>query len=179
MEPLRIQLSNQADYFREIYYSEGRKHLFTYAPTKKAITKTSLPLAITIIAYFVSRQYPAISWLIFAGALISIFMIPYMIYEIFSYFKWKRKVEAFIKRVVEEQSGILYITETSIEILSSDKSVIEKWENIKSATIQSNYILLNSKGPSDYFFTLKSMTEHEFDQLVKVVRAKMLEEKIS
>ena len=165
MEDLNIKLTFNPDHFREMYYQDGKGSILKHKPTKKAILYCFLTALITFGIYFASFKRPDISWLIVLGAIILLCTGVYAVSVIAQHLKWKRSIEKFIKDIAQYKSHQLKLTSAAMELIQDSTISIEKWENIKSAQIKDDYIMLLNSNEPLFIFPAKSMDPEEFYKL--------------
>lgn len=162
MEELNIKLTFIPDRFREMYYHNGKGHILTYKPTQKAIIYCLLIIVTILCIYFYSFKNPGISWLIVLAAIIFLFTGIYAIYEVLKYLKWKKDVEASVRENSKYELHHLKLTAAALELTQDATITIERWENIKSATIDDNHIMLFKLSGPAFIFPASSMKTDEF-----------------
>lgn len=171
MEELKIQLTYNPDYFREIYYKNGQGSILTYKPVRKFIIAIVALTIATVIIYFLSYKFPGISWLIVVGLVAIFIKVAYAIIPITTYAKWKTNIETYLKEVSQYKSYSLAVTAHTIEVALDSKISIEKWDNIKSANIENDHIIL--RGDTSYIFPARTMKPEEFEKLKEICKMKM------
>src|ERR1700690_302997 len=99
MEDTVIDLTFRRNDFEEIYYPNSNENLFGYPPTKKISFRILLIAIFGILIYFLSINYPMLSWLL----LIGIFASAIYIYQLFvqgsKYYSWKNGVDKYLKEL--------------------------------------------------------------------------------
>jgi hypothetical protein len=173
MEEFNIHLTYNPDHFREIYYRNGQGNIFTHKSFRNAIIIPIVLLVITAIIYLISNKFPGISWLIGVGLVVILGATVYAIIAIIKYTRWKASTEAYLKELSQYKSYNLSVTANAIEVALDSKIVIEKWENIKSAIIETDYMLLRNQSGPAYIFPAKAMKTDEFEKLKEFIKIKI------
>ena len=86
----------------------------------------------------------------------------YTIYEVLKHLRWKKDVEASVKQNSKYESHHLKLTSAALELIQDATITIERWENIKSATIDDNHIMLFKLSGPAFIFPASSMKTEEF-----------------
>lgn len=174
--PYSINLVNSEQATRDVYYINGRGSIFTYRPTKRALTLLIGGVLLTPLFYLLAFSNQ-VMWtfllcLAGAGTILALLIFLYMAYK---YFKWNNSVRACIREVAKQKNAVLHLHSNSFELASDDNSVIEKCEQINKVSITKAYILFYIGPEVWYLFPAASMTPVEFDVLTQYVRSKMKE----
>ena len=173
MEKLEIQLIFNIDHFREIYYQNGQGNIFKNSLTRNAIAIPIILMVITAVFYLFSFRIPEISWLVGLGFIVIFSTGVYAIIAIIKYKKWKSQIETFLKDIGQHEIYKISITENAIELILGSTTTIDKWEIIKSARIEKNYIFLYKQEGPLFLFASKSMKDEEFEKLKEFVIRKV------
>ncbi len=85
--------------------------------------------------------------------------------------KWKRTVEAYLDKLSRIKSHKIILTTGSLCPNQDMEENIEKWSEIKTATLREDFISLIGK--ENYFFPKKSMAEDDYNYLRDFVADRM------
>ena len=165
MEDLNIMLTFNSSHFREMYYQSNRGNIFKYKPTQTVILYCLFSALITFIIFLASFKKPQISWLIVLSTIIFLFTGIYAIYVVTKHLNWKISIEKFLKEISAYKSHQLKLTSAALELIQDSKITIERWENIKSAQIFDDHIMLSKSDGPAFIFPAKSMNTEEFLKL--------------
>ncbi len=173
MEDLSIELTFRENDFKEIYYRDNNKIFFVYPPAKKIVVRFLIIVAISIIIHFSSFIYPSINGLLYFCSLGLVICLIQLIAEGFVYFSWKQKIQHYINELLNSSYFKLNLFQNSFEYVRDDETVIEKWDNIKSAKIEDDYASLSTIDNTDYLFPAKSMQPEEYEKLIIIIKEKL------
>jgi hypothetical protein len=95
------------------------------------------------------------------------------------YFRWKRGVDTYLKRLSKYEKQYLNLNSYSFELVNEDETVIEKWKNIRKVSITPTHIMLNSETGALYLFPAKSMEALKYEELTAFLRQKMKDSDIN
>jgi hypothetical protein len=173
MENLEIDVKFDPEHFREIYYVNGSRSLFTYKRTRNPIIMTIALAIVTVVIYSLSLSFAVISWIVAVCVLLFSFSLVYSVFAVIAYRKWKNGIESFIKINDQYTSHKIRLTESSVEVIQDAKSTADRWENIRSVKIEENFILLAREKERYYLFAAKSMNPDVFENLVAFIKSKV------
>jgi len=169
-----IELQFRMKDLRELYFSRYENSVFTSYTTNGYWMVSVIFLVVSSLIYMVFLRYggvPVIALLV-VSLLITLVFIMQLIVNVNKFYLWKWGVESWVKEYSKFKHCQVIVNESSIELILDEKSIIDKWVNIKSAVTEQNYITL-SGSYENYVFPSKSMRNEEFDFLKKIVRDKL------
>jgi hypothetical protein len=171
---LSIELTNGAKSIKEIYYANGNGSVFTNKPTKKALLGTLIFTLLSGLFYLLSfsNQVAWIFLLVLALGGVVVYLLIFS-YRAKYYFKWREGVSAHLKQVSKYDKQFLTLNDHSFELTNKDKTVIEKWKNVRKAFLSSTHMMLNCESGSQYLFPAGSMEAAKYEALKEFVRQKM------
>jgi hypothetical protein len=169
-----IELSNGAASLKEIYYANGKGKIFSYPPTRDTI-RMAVGLGVTAqFFYFLSLSNKIGFVVCFALALIAaIVYLAAFLWRANKYLKWKKGVDAYLRRVDELGNQQLRLTTLTFELINKKETVIEKWSAIKKVRITPALISLYSESGENYMFPAKAMDQSNYQLLQDFIRQRM------
>jgi hypothetical protein len=175
MDEIKIKLIYRREDFNEVYYTDSTKSVFSWPGTQRPIIATILIAFLSLVNYFLANKYQEVVWisLTVICMLILIISIIYLVFSIYRYYQWKSPIESYLNKLSKYKSQLLVLNENTLEIRNDDETSIEKWENIKKASILSNYISLSNSMNDGYIFPQKCMSPEEYEKLKEVINYKM------
>ena len=174
MDGLSIELKNGRNALAELYYVDGKGSIFLYEKTKRLIRFMIISAIFSIIFYLLSFNNEIIWIFLFVlCSLVFLICLILLIYKGNQYFQWKKNVDYFLKKTSQYNTQFLKLTLECIELTNKDETFIEKWDNIKHASIVATHITLTSATQVKYLFPAKSMEPTQYIELKQFIRMKM------
>lgn len=171
-----IELTNGMHAVKELYFIEGRGSIFSYKQTKTVLVATFIFILLSGLFYLLSYSDKIIWIFLFCMAVMIVFVCLF-IFSIRAkkYFRWKKGVNAYLKELSKYEKQYLNLNSHSFEVVNEDETVIEieKWNNIRKASISHTHISLNSESGALYLFPSKSMEASKYEELKEFIRQKM------
>lgn len=172
---ISIELTNTAQFMKEVYFKDGQGSVFTYRETRDQLLRTLGLAALSGVFYVLSVFFEPVTYVaIFTilGFLAAVSFI-WFLSNARKYFLWKASVDWAIKKAESYKKVALNVQANGLEVVSDDQIVIERWTNFNAATIGPTHILLSHK-VTNYVFPAKSMKESEYEELSRIVRHKVI-----
>ena len=165
-----IKLKVEAADLRAIYFGE-RHQVYFFGPRTK---RHSFFLVVALLGF------PFLSWYALTSKDNVLFFVAAGILAFTSYdfwrvsqpiIRWKRSVEAFLKKTAEiKDATITYDNESITYTLGEDETRLS-WSSIREATIESRCIVLT--GQDNLIFPKNAMQAKDFNELSKTVMGKV------
>jgi MFS family permease len=177
---LSVELTNGMLSIKELYFIEGRGSIFSYKHTKTVLLATLIFLLLSGLFYLLSYSDKIVWIFLFCVALIvAIFCLFIFSIRAIKYFRWKEGVNEYLKKLSKYEKQYLNLNSHSFELINEDETVIEKWRNIRKASILPTHITLNSETGALYLFPAKSMEASKYEELKAFLRQKMKDAEIN
>lgn len=171
MEELRIDLKNNIESYREIYFINGSDSLFRY--TRKTLIATAVFLAATILLAMtaIDKGEDMFIYLAIIAGLITFFLLIALLVKVGKFYKWKKPIDKYISDISSYKTYSLVLGPSAMEIIIDGAVYIQKWENVKNSTILPEYISIeNNEQNMRYIFPAKCMRSHEYEKMKTFIR---------
>lgn len=162
MNDIEINLSVNVDHFKEIYFSNGQGHLLKSSMTKAPVVATMLCILIVFVAYVLSMLSYKFGWLLVLSSIITVVVFTNMIIAVTKFMKWKLAVTQYLNKVAKYKFCSIYIAENMFTLKIDETLYMEKWSEIRSGIVTSNYVSFTGASGETYQFPAKSMTAEEY-----------------
>lgn len=167
---MSITLSNYIDSIRKLYYTNGQGSLFTYKVIRKQAYYLLLLLLVVGAFWFVATKNNDYIFPVFIGTIAVPIYLSVIILQAFKYQKWKNTIELYVSGFKEFDTCDLILNENSFELKKAERSLFEKWTDLKEVKFFPDHIsFLNGSG-SAYIFPAESMTPPEFQVLSDLIK---------
>lgn len=171
-----IELTDAANSIKEIYYADGKGSILSYDPARSALLSIVVFTALSLFLYRRPMNNPG-GWIFLfclSGFIASASLVTF-IYRARHYFRWKRRVNTYLKELARHEKQTLQLNAHSFELTNPIESIIERWKNITKVSIFPTHVTLDSDTGSNYIFPAKCMKPAEYETLTKIIREKMNE----
>lgn len=169
-----IELTDGMQSIKDLYFIEGRGSIFSYKHTKTVILTTFIFVLLSGLFYLLSYSDKVVWIFLFCMTVMIVVICLFVFYlRAKKYFQWKKGVNAYLKELSKYEKQYLNLNSHSFEVVNEDETVIEKWKNIRKASISHTHITLNSETGALYLFPAKSMEASKYEKLKEFIRQKM------
>jgi hypothetical protein len=171
MDELRIDLKNNIESYREIYFPNGSDSLFRYTRKLLIITLVFLAATALLTTTAIDKGEDTFTYLAIAAGIISFFLFIAVLGRISKFYKWKKPIDKYLSDISSYKTYSLALGPAAIEIIIDGNVYIQKWENVKNTTILPEYISIeNNEQQMRYIFPAKCMRSHEYDKMKLFIR---------
>ena len=173
-QSLTIQLTNGAQAVREIYFADGRRNVLSYNLTRGPLMRAVLFAGLSALFYLLSFSNQ-VSWifLLYLSMLGFVTFAVAFTYRANKYFEWKRSVNKYLKEIASHKEWSLTLRGQTFEVVNENATSIEKWQNIKKASLSATRVILTSESGDQYLFPAKAMDEKDYEALSLFVKEKV------
>jgi hypothetical protein len=168
-----IELTFNPEHFRELYYSDNGRTIFTDKNSKKGLIFTIATALGILITYYASMENGGISFLIVFFCMIFIPSVIYTTNKITKFLKFKSSIDKYMTELSKIKRHSIRLTENAIELTQDSTITINKWESISSAKVEHNVITMFNQTTPLFFFPAKSMQQKDFETLSEIIRRKI------
>jgi len=175
MEPITIELTFRSKDFREIYYVDQRKNIFTWPHTKKPIIILSCLVALSVFNYIGLKNSKSPEWIfLFVIFLIVDFSVfVRLLLNTARYSQWKMGVEVYLRDLSKHPNHTLVLSDEIFELNKGDEKFIARWSGVNHVSILPNHILLKLDDQTQYIFPEKSMKSEDYELLKGFIQSKI------
>jgi hypothetical protein len=165
---IEIELKNNPEHFKELYFRENQGNYFLSAAIKKQFIVLCILIVLEIV---VNTVFPGNGLLIGPVSIALAICFGYYLYAAFYIWKWKREVYEFLKSENAKSEFQLILTDNSFSFRNDKTEHIEKWEIIKSIDITPEYISISGK--QEYLILKKSVSSEAYELIKKTISEKV------
>jgi c-di-AMP phosphodiesterase-like protein len=169
-----IELTNGMQSIKELYFTRGRGSVFSYKHTKAVLLTSFIFILFSGLFYLLSFSNK-IEWVVLFSLTNMVVVVCLIIFSMRArkYFKWKNSVNEYLRQLSKYEKQYLNLNSQCFEVVNEDETVIEKWKNIRKASISPTHITLNSETGTIYLFPAKAMGESKYAELKDFILKKL------
>lgn len=167
---IEIELNFSRQNFEEIYFKDHQGDYFRSKTTKTSFRTLVVSTILLIAIYVYSFIKDTYTFLIFCCIVFTFVAFNY-IKTFLILKKWKTQIYEFLDGEEKYKQHKLILSDNYFSIIQDEKETIEKWDNLSSAKISDDFILI--EGKENFIIPRKSMTTENYSTMRKIVSEKL------
>jgi hypothetical protein len=168
-----IELQFECKDYAEIYSSGKYMNLLEWRGVKRQLLGMIVSLILTFFFFLFSYKYPELSFLIVLSVLLFLTFAILITITFFKFYKYKNQVKVFLNEIAKSKVYKFSLGETFIEWTDDRSTRIDKWGNIKKASISDELISLTNNSDEQYLIPTKSMDPEKYKELGELVKSRI------